>query len=360
MVRPAHLRLEGGSSLSTPAQLGYRMPAEWEPHAGTWLTWPRREGISFPDLYDRILPVLAAMVRALAEDEGVFINVWDAAMETEVRTVLSEHDALNDRVEFHHHPAYEPWCRDHGPVFIVNDSERAVVNWGYNAWGEKYPPYDLDNAIPERIATARALPCFTPDMILEGGSIEVNGQGTLITTESCLLNPNRNPALDRAAIEQQLRDYLGVRNILWLGDGIVGDDTDGHVDDLTRFVDTQTVVTAVEPDPQDPNHVSLQANLERLQAMRTEDGTPLRVIELPMPEPVWHQGERMPASYANFYIGNRTVLMPAYGQPRDAAAQTILQQCFPDRRVLALDSSDLIWGLGSFHCLTVQEPMVSL
>ena len=169
-----------------------------------------------------------------------------------------------------------------------------MVNWGYNAWGEKYPPYDLDNAIPERIATARALPCFTPDMILEGGSIEVNGQGTLITTESCLLNPNRNPALDRAAIEQQLRDYLGVRNILWLGDGIVGDDTDGHVDDLTRFVDTQTVVTAVEPDPQDPNHVSLQANLERLQAMRTEDGSPLRVIELPMPEPARLQGERMP------------------------------------------------------------------
>ena len=356
MVRPAHLRLEGGSSLSTPAQLGYRMPAEWEPHAGTWLTWPRREGISFPDLYDRIPPILAAMVRALAEDEGVFINVWDATMEAEVRSVLTQHDALNDRVEFHHHPAYEPWCRDHGPVFVVNTSQRAVLNWGYNAWGEKYPPYDLDNAVPEHIASVRGLPCFTPDMILEGGSIEVNGQGTLITTESCLLNPNRNPALDRTAIEQRLSDYLGVRKVLWLGEGIAGDDTDGHVDDLTRFVDAQTVVTAVEPDSQHPNHPPLQVNLQRLQAMCTQDGDSLRVIELPMPEPVLDQGERLPASYANFYIGNRTVLMPAFGQSRDADAQAILQQCFPSRRVLPLDSTDLIRGLGSFHCLTQQEP----
>ena len=356
MVRPAHLRLEGGSSLSTPAQLGYRMPAEWEPHAGTWLTWPRREGISFPDLYDRIPPILAAMVRALAEDEGVFINVWDATMEAEVRSVLTQHDALNDRVEFHHHPAYEPWCRDHGPVFVVNTSQRAVLNWGYNAWGEKYPPYDLDNAVPEHIASVRGLPCFTPDMILEGGSIEVNGQGTLITTESCLLNPNRNPALDRAAIEQRLSDYLGVRKVLWLGEGITGDDTDGHVDDLTRFVDAQTVVTAVEPDSQHPNHPPLQVNLQRLQAMCTQDGNSLRVIELPMPEPVLDQGERLPASYANFYIGNRTVLMPAFGQSRDADAQAILQQCFPSRRVLPLDSTNLIRGLGSFHCLTQQEP----
>ena len=356
MVRLAHLRLEGGSSLSTPAQLGYRMPAEWEPHAGTWLTWPRREGISFPDLYDRIPPILAAMVRALAEDEGVFINVWDATMEAEVRSVLTQHDALNDRVEFHHHPAYEPWCRDHGPVFVVNTSQRAVLNWGYNAWGEKYPPYDLDNAVPEHIASVRGLPCFTPDMILEGGSIEVNGQGTLITTESCLLNPNRNPALDRTAIEQRLSDYLGVRKVLWLGEGIAGDDTDGHVDDLTRFVDAQTVVTAVEPDSQHPNHPPLQVNLQRLQAMCTQDGDSLRVIELPMPKPVLDQGERLPASYANFYIGNRTVLMPAFGQSRDADAQAILQQCFPSRRVLPLDSTHLIRGLGSFHCLTQQEP----
>ncbi len=356
MVRLAHLRLEGGSSLSTPAQLGYRMPAEWEPHAGTWLTWPRREGISFPDLYDRIPPILAAMVRALAEDEGVFINVWDATMEAEVRSVLTQHDALNDRVEFHHHPAYEPWCRDHGPVFIVNDTQRALLNWGYNAWGGKYPPYDLDNAVPEQIASVRGLPCFTPDMILEGGSIEVNGQGTLITTESCLLNPNRNPALDRAAIEQRLSDYLGVRKVLWLGEGIAGDHTDGHVDDLTRFVDAQSVVTVVEPDPQDPNHTPLQVNLQRLQAVHTQNGDPLRVIELPMPEPVLHQGERLPASYANFYIGNRTVLMPSFGQSRDADAQAILKQCFPSRRVLPLDSIDLIWGLGSFHCLTQQEP----
>ncbi len=356
MVCPAHFGVEGGSALSTPTQLGYRMPAEWEPHAGTWITWPRREGISFPGLYDRIPPVLATMVRVLAADEGVFINVWDKAMEAEVRTVLEAHDALNDQVEFYHHRAYEPWGRDHGPVFVLNDRDRAIIDWDYNAWGEKYPPYDLDNAIPRQIAQARGLPCFTPGMVLEGGSIETNGTGTLLTTKSCLLNPNRNPSLDQDAIESQLMEYLGVQQILWLGEGIVGDDTDGHIDDITRFVDRHTVVTCVEPDQTDPNHAPLQANLERLQSMQAEDGTPLRVIELPMPGPVLHENERLPASYANFYIGNRSVILPTYRHPHDELAKEILQNCFPERQVIGIDSTDLVWGLGSFHCLTQQEP----
>lgn len=326
------------------------MPAEWEPHAGTWLTWPRREGISFPDIFERIPPVFAAMVRALSEGEGVFINVWDAEMETEVRTILETHDALNANVEFFHHRAYEPWCRDHGPVFAKNKSTRAVINWDYNAWGEKYPPYDLDNEIPTQIADARCLEMFTPQMVLEGGSIEVNGAGTLLTTESCLLNPNRNPNLTREKIEQRLCGFLGVTEIIWLGEGIAGDDTDGHIDDLTRFVDEQTVVTAIEENPKDENHAPLQANRQRLRE------TALRVIELPMPPPVIFQNQRLPASYANFYIGNQVVLLPTFRHANDDRAKSILQDSFPTRTIVPLNATDLIWGLGSFHCLTQQEP----
>src|SRR5881396_2809818 len=232
---------------STPAQLGFRMPAEWEPHAGTWLTWPRPDGISFPEKYFSVPPVYAKFIRQLIQVEEVNINVWDADMEGWVRELLAPYKIPGDRLRFHHFPAYEPWCRDHGPVFLVRDQqgarERAVVDWGYNAWGGKYPPFDLDDAIPQRVAHLRKLPLFSPPMVLEGGSIEVNGRGTLITTEACLLNPNRNPHLQKPEIEQFLKDYLGVLNVLWLGEGIVGDDTDGHVDDLTRFINPTTVVT---------------------------------------------------------------------------------------------------------------------
>jgi agmatine deiminase len=326
------------------------MPAEWEPHAGTWLTWPRREGISFPDIFERIPPVFAAMVRALSEGEGVFINVWDAEMETEARTILKTHHALNANVEFFHHRAYEPWCRDHGPVFIKNESTRAIINWEYNAWGEKYPRFDLDNEIPKQIAAARGSEMFAPQMVLEGGSIEVNGAGTLLTTESCLLNPNRNPNLTLEQIEQRLCGFLGVTKIIWLGEGIAGDDTDGHIDDLTRFVDEQTVVTATEENPKDENHAPLQANRQRLRE------TALRVIELPMPPPVIFQNQRLPASYANFYIGNQVVLLPTFRHANDDRAKSILQDSFPTRTIVPLNATDLIWGLGSFHCLTQQEP----
>jgi len=283
-------------------------------------------------------------------------------MEEEVRRLLA--DAVDDtgNVFFHFHPTNDAWCRDHGPIFIQRpelDRPQAVIDWGFNAWGGKYPPYDLDDVIPTRIAQELSLPLFEPGIVLEGGSIDVNGRGTLLTTESCLLNPNRNPALSRPEIEQILRAYLGVRHILWLGDGIAGDDTDGHVDDLTRFVDERTVVTVVEEDPGDENYEPLQKNLERLGRMTDQDGLPLRVITLPMPQALWHEGQRLPASYANFYIANGVVLLPTYDPARDAEARATLQELFPSREVVGIDCTDLVWGLGAFHCVTQQWPMVA-
>ncbi len=346
--------------MNTPSQLGYRMPAEWEPHAGTWLTWPRSDGISFPDRYDAVPPVYAGIIKHLVAVEEVFINVWNADMEAWVRGLLTKHGTPLERVHFHHFPAYEPWCRDHGPVFLVRERagqhERAVVDWRYNAWGEKYPPYELDDAIPQHVAKLRGLPLFSPDMILEGGSIEVNGRGTLITTESCLLNPNRNPQLSKGQIEHQLKEFLGVTHVLWLGDGIAGDDTDGHVDDLVRFINPTTVVTVIEEDINDANYQPLQENLQRLRLMRDQDGRLLRVVKLPMPGFVEYQAQRLPASYANFYIANGLVLVPTFGHKNDKVALEILQKEFDDRRVIGIDSTDLIWGLGSFHCITQQEP----
>jgi len=345
----------------TPSALGYRMPAEWEPHAATWFTWPRPEGISFPDKYEPVVPVYAALIRELTQGEEVDINVWDKPMEHWVRHLLQEQHTPLDRVRFHPIPSYEPWCRDHGPIFLVREQtgqkQRAIVDWGYNAWGNKYPPFDLDDAVPQHIARLRKLPLFSPEMILEGGSIDVNGQGTLLTTEACLLNPNRNPNLSKAEIETFLRDYLGVTTILWLGEGIVGDDTDGHVDDVARFIDTNTIATVVEEDPSDPNYALLQDNLQRLRSFRNPAGNPFRIVQLPMPGVIEHQNQRLPASYANFYIANNRVLVPTYRHSNDTAALDILQQEFEGRaNVVGIDSTELIWGLGSFHCISQQEP----
>jgi agmatine deiminase len=230
------------------------------------------------------------------------------------------------------------------------------VDWGYNAWGDKYPPYDLDDVIPSRVGSEYGIPVFHPGIVMEGGSIDVNGAGTLLTTEACLLNPNRNPQLSQRQIEQYLEDYLGVRHILWLGDGIEGDDTDGHVDDLTRFVDATTVVTVVEQDPADTNYEPLQENLKRLGSMKDQDGRRLRVVTLPMPRRLEHEGQRLPASYANFYIGNSVVLLPTYDTRRDGEAIDTLQRLFPTRRVVGIDCIDLVWGLGAFHCVSQQWP----
>jgi len=341
-----------------PADLGFRMPGEWEPHRGTWLSWPRREGISFPGRYDSIPPVFAAVVGHLVDGESVFINVWN---EDEQRTARDCLRGINlEPVQFHQFPSYEPWCRDHGPIFIVRDDqgcrECAVVDWDYNAWGNKYVPNDLDDKIPRHIAELRGMNRFEPGLVLEGGSIEVNGKGTLLTTESCLLNENRNPNHSREEIECALHDFLGITQVLWLHQGIAGDDTDGHIDDLARFVDPQTIVAVREQDPADENYAVLQDNWERLQSFQDGEGRPFRLVDLPMPKPIWFEGQRLPASYANFYIANRVVLLPFFGQPSDAVARDRLQSLFPDRRVIGVDSTALIWGLGSFHCLTQQEP----
>lgn len=336
------------------------MPAEWEPHAGTWLTWPRPEGISFPDRYDEVPPVLARLVGTLAAVEEVHINVWHAEMEAWVAGLLRANGTSTDGVRFHHFPSYEPWCRDHGPIFLVKEGvegrNRAVVDWGYNAWGGKYPPFDLDDAVPQHVARFRNLPLFSPGIVMEGGSIEVNGCGTLLTSEACLLNPNRNPHLDRGQIEGYLRDFLGVTQILWAGEGIVGDDTDGHIDDIARFVSADTIVTVVEEDPADENFAILQDNLQRVRAFRDPAGRPFRVLTLPMPGRVEYEGQRLPASYANFYIANGVVIVPTYRHVNDSKAMATLQELFSTRRVVGIDSTDLIWGLGSFHCLTQQEP----
>jgi agmatine deiminase len=258
----------------------------------------------------------------------------------------------------HRIPTDEPWCRDHGPTFVVRDAELAVVDWRYNAWGGKYPPYDHDDAVPARVAALLGVRAFHPGIVLEGGSVDVNGRGTLLTTESCLLNPNRNPALGRADIEEYLREYLSAPHVVWLGEGIVGDDTDGHVDDLTRFVGPRAVVTVVEADPADANHRPLQENLRRLRAARDQDGRPLEILALPMPGVVECEGQRLPASYANFYVGNEVVLVPTFAHANDGTALEVLARCFPGRRILGIESTALVWGLGAFHCATQQQPAV--
>jgi len=350
------------SNMKAPAALGYRMPAEWEPHAATWLSWPRREGISFPGSFDRVLPTLRSMVEALIESEPVCINVCNGAHEAEARSVL---DVLphQECITYYEIPTNEPWCRDHGPIFLTRDIDPklAVVDWDYNAWGGKYPPCDLDEIVPTRVAEILKLPVFYPRMILEGGSIDVNGAGALLTSESCLLNKNRNPDLSREQIEQRLRDFLGVREILWLGDGIAGDDTDGHIDDLARFVGERTVVTVIEENQHDENYQPLQQNLERLREMKigaSRRGTKIEIVTLPMPKKIVREDLRLPASYANFYIANSCVLVPTFADPADEAALSILQKCFPARRVIGIDCRELIWGLGTFHCLTQQQPKV--
>jgi agmatine deiminase len=356
----------------TPAALGYRMPAEWEPHTATWLSWPRREGISFPESFDRVLPTLRAMVDALIESERVCINVSNDAHEAEARSVLR--GLPMKQINFYRVSTNEPWCRDHGPIFLTRDAPwrqlapeprregasapLAIVDWDFNAWGNKYPPFDLDEAVPTRLAEILKLPVFYPHMILEGGSIDVNGTGALLTSESCLLNKNRNPNLSRDEIEQRLRDYLGVRDILWLGDGIAGDDTDGHIDDLTRFISERTVVTVVEENRHDENYEPLRQNFARLREMEIADRK-LDILTLPMPKKMVREGLRLPASYANFYIANTRVLMPTFADPNDEAALSVLRECFPDRRVIGIDCRELIWGLGTFHCLTQQQPAVA-
>jgi agmatine deiminase len=344
----------------TPKQLNYRFPAEWEKHRATWLSWPHKEE-SWPGKIESIYPIYAQFIKALTVGELVCINVNNEQMKAKAVQQLEKQNVDLTKVNFYIHPTNDAWCRDHGPSFLINptaENKKVIVDWNYNAWGNKYPPYNLDDIIPTLIGKEFNIPVYNPGIVMEGGSVEFNGKGTLLTSTACLLNQNRNPHLNQSQIEKYLRDYYCVDNILWVNDGIIGDDTDGHIDDITRFVNQDTVVTVVEHNKNDENYSILKENVELLKKMKLENGKQLNIIELPMPSPVLYEGQRLPASYANFYIGNTVVVVPTFRDKNDDKALTILQKCFTDRKVIGLDSTDIIWGLGSFHCLSQQEPEV--
>jgi agmatine deiminase len=371
--------------------LRYRMPAEWEPHASTWLAWPHYRG-DWPGKFEPIPWVYAEIIRHLGRHERVDLIVNSAASQKEARKVLSKANALSENVHFHKWPTNRVWTRDSGCTFVVEaaipdlssraqqgsslakdpspsrgllfDPNLSAVTWRFNAWA-KYPNYQHDEKIGSRMAKATHAREIRPvhgksRVVLEGGSIEVNGRGTLLTTEECLLSKTqqRNPAMSRADYEELFSNHLGVTNVIWLGSGIVGDDTHGHVDDLTRFVSSDSVVTAVESDTSDPNYEPLRENIRRLRAANDQDGKSLSIIELPMPRSIVFERRRLPASYANFYIANGIVLVPVFNDPNDRLALDILADLFPDREVVGIYSGDLIWGFGAMHCMTQQEPAV--
>jgi agmatine deiminase len=343
----------------TPKSLGYYFPAEFAPHQSTWLSWPHKEA-SWPGKIDTIFPSYVAFIKTLVRFEEVNINVVDLAMQQKATAMLEAAGVDLSKVYFHLHPTNDAWCRDHGPAFLLNNldkSKKAIVDWNYNAWGNKYPPFDLDDVIPTLIGNKLGLPVFNPGIIMEGGSVDFNGAGTVITSTACLLNPNRNPHLNQSQIEQYLMDYYGQDQVLWVDEGIVGDDTDGHIDDTVRFINEDTVVTVIEENKQDENYALLQHNLKQLKEMRLLNGKQLNIVELPMPDPVIWEDQMLPASYANFYIANQQVVVPTYRSDKDDKVLQIVQECFPDREIVGIDSTDIIWGLGSFHCLSQQEPV---
>jgi len=352
----------------TPRALGYRMPAEWEPHAATWLAWPHNPQ-DWPGKFQPIPWLYAEIVRLLVQRERVHLIVESAAAQRRVAAMLARAGANLDHVTFHHWPTNRGWTRDSGPIFVRNaEGQVGLTNWRFNAWA-KYDNWRLDDQLPSRVAELLGLPQWRPTIenensakrrriVLEGGSIDVNGAGLLLTTEECLLSQvqQRNPGLVREQLEQVFSDFLGVDQVLWLHRGIVGDDTHGHVDDIARFVAPHTIVAAVEPDARDPNHAPLAENLARLQSARTPAGKQFTLIELPMPRPVVFRSQRLPASYANFYIANGLVLVPTFHDPNDRVALNILAEVFPGREIIGVHSVDLIWGLGALHCMTQQQP----
>ena len=352
---------------STPRELGYRMPAEWERHEATWLAWPHNPD-DWPGKFQAIPWVYAEIVRLLAARERVHILVEDAKAHGRALGILERAGANLDRVSFHLWPTDRSWTRDSGPIFVRNgEGQVGITNWRFNAWA-KYSNWRLDDQVPGRVAELPGLPEWQPTaeladgsmrrLVLEGGSIDTNGAGILLTTEECLLSEvqQRNPGVGREKLEQAFHDFLGIDQVIWLGKGIAGDDTHGHVDDISRFVGDATIVTAVEPDTKDANHAPLAENLERLKAARTRDEKQFTLVELPMPRPVVFRGQRLPASYANFYIANELVLVPTFHDPNDRVALNTLAEVFPGRVVIGIHSVDLVWGLGTLHCMTQQQP----
>jgi agmatine deiminase len=351
----------------TPCSLGYRMPAEWEPHQATWLAWPHNPE-DWPGKFASIPWLYVEIVRLLAAHEQVHLIVENAAMQQHVTSVLTRAGANLSRVSFHRWPTDRGWMRDSGPIFIRNSGGRVgLTHWRFNGWA-KYDDWRLDEKIPGRVKNLLGLPTWQPliqdknrakrRIVLEGGSIDVNGAGALLTTEECLLSDvqQRNPGVSREQLEQAFHDFLGVNQVIWLGCGIAGDDTHGHVDDIARFVAPTTIIAAVERDTTDPNHEPLADNLRRLKAARTPAGKQFTVVELPMPRPIVFRKQRVPASYANFYIANGLVLVPTFHDPNDRIALNTLAEVFPGREVIGIHSVDLIWGLGALHCMTQQQP----
>jgi agmatine deiminase len=345
-----------------PPAAGYRMPAEWEPHRGTWLAWPHRRS-DWPGRFAPIPWVYGEIVRALARYEEVNLLVRDADQRAAAERVLTHSHADLSRVRFHVCPTDRSWVRDSGPLFVVGPGgEKAALDLHFNGWA-KYPDWKNDDRVPGFVARLRGVAAWRPTcrghrVVLEGGSIDVNGRELLLTTEECLLSEvqQRNPPMGRADYERVFADYLGVKKVLWLGQGIAGDDTHGHIDDLARFVNPRTVVTVVEDDPADANYRPLQENLDRLKGMTDLDGRRLEVVPLPMPRRLDFRGQRLPASYANFYISNGVVIVPTFNDPADRVALGTLAELFPDREVVGIHCVELVWGLGTLHCMTQQEP----
>jgi agmatine deiminase len=345
----------------TPAELGYHMPAEWRRHQATWLTWPK-DPLTWPERVPLVEDIFLQMMATLAPHETVNLLVDNATAEQGVRRRCNFAGAEN--IRFHLIPTVDSWIRDYGPNFLVSTKgELAYNDWIFNAWGNKYEELKQDDSIPARLESLLRVPRFEPGIVMEGGSIEVNGAGVVMTTEQCLLNQNRNPNLNRDEIENYLREFLGVQKVLWLGEGIVGDDTDGHIDDIARFVSATTIVCALGEDPADANYKLLQENLDRLQRATDASGRAFDIVTLPMPGVVGasndtspRQLDRLPASYANFYIANNVVLVPIFGHANDKRALEIIESLFPGRRTVGINCEPLVWGMGTIHCVTQQQP----
>jgi len=344
--------------IQTPRELGYTFPPEWAGHRATWLSYPHDDSYSWPGKLETIFTSYNHFIRELSGGEQVCINVRNEALRDRVAHDLAQLDIDMSKILLLIHPTNDAWCRDHGPAFLVNpEAERSkvIVSWKYNAWGNKYP-HDLDEHIPGLTGQYLGLPVYYPGIVMEGGAVDFNGKGTVLTTSQCLLHENRNPGLLQHEIEGYLRNFYGVEQVLWLDEGIMGDDTNGHIDDITRFISEEAFVTMVEPRRSDPNHAILKQNLNRLKTFRLLNGKQADIAEICMPSPVIYEGQRLPASYANFYIANRSVIVPTFRCREDDQAMRILEECFPGRSITGIDSVDIIWGLGSFHCLSQQEP----
>ncbi|HXE04501.1 MAG TPA: agmatine deiminase family protein [Bryobacteraceae bacterium] len=357
----------GVPGAKTPRELGYRMPAEWEPHSATWLAWPHNPE-DWPGKFQSIPWLYVEIVRLLAVRERVELVVEDAKTEQRVTGMLRRSGVQLERVRFHQWPTDRGWTRDSGPIFVRNpQGELAVTNWRFNGWA-KYADWPLDDQLPDRVSSLLGLPQWQPSiqnqdgtkyrLVLEGGSIDPSGAGSLLTTEECLLSSvqQRNPGVTREQLERAFHDYLAIDQVIWLNRGIAGDDTHGHIDDIARFAASDTIIAAIEPNTGDPNHAPLVENLQRLKSARTADGKQFTVVELPMPRPIVFRNQRVPASYANFYLANDLVLVPTFHDPNDRLALNILAEVFPGRQVIGVHSVDLIWGLGALHCMTQQQP----